>query len=133
MVKALTCIIHCIVSIVVAAALNPAFAGQPSSQQAAGQVQKSLEDLEEYGRLEEKIEKGQKAYIENIVVKGVTLLDSGEVNSLIEPYFRHWLTSKDIQQLIDSLKELYRKKPHQALPQVSYRIEGYKLIIEAKE
>ena len=113
------------------AALNAAFA-QQSSQQAAPRVQKSLEDLEEYGRLEEKIKSGEKTYIKDIVVNGVTLLSRDKVKALVEPYLRHWLTRKDIQQLIDSLKEFYQKTS-QYPPEVSYRIEGYKLIIVVEE
>lgn len=112
-------------------ALNASFAQQPS-QEAAAKVEKSMQDLEDYGRLEEKINSQEKTYIKEISVRGVMLLGSGEVKAVIEPYLRHWLTQKDIQQIIDSLKELYQRKSKQ-LPEISYRIEGYKLIIEAKE
>jgi len=105
---------------------------QQSSQQAAPQVQKSLEDLEDYDRLEKKIESGEKAYIKDIVVNGITVLNREEVKAVIEPYLKHWLTQKDIQQLVDSLKELYQKKS-QAPPRMSYRVEGNKLTIEIEE
>jgi outer membrane protein assembly factor BamA len=103
-----------------------------SSAQTVSQVQKSLEDLEKSARLEKRIESGEKSYIKDIVVEGVTLLGSDEVNFLIKPYLNRWLTRNDIQQLIDSIKDQYQKNS-QKPPQVSFRREGRKLIIQVEE
>jgi hemolysin activation/secretion protein len=111
-------------------ALNASFT--QSSAQTASQVQKSLEDLEKYERLEKRIERGEKSYIKDIVVEGVTFLSNDKVNFLIKPYLKRWLTRNDIQQLIDSIKDQYQKNS-QKPPQVSSRIEGRKLIIKVEE
>ncbi|MFA5363516.1 MAG: POTRA domain-containing protein [Candidatus Omnitrophota bacterium] len=120
----------CIICLFLFTALNASFT--QSSAQTASQVQKSLEDLEKYERLEKRIERGEKSYIKDIVVEGVTFLSNDKVNFLIKPYLKRWLTRNDIQQLIDSIKDQYQKNS-QKPPQVSSRIEGRKLIIKVEE
>ncbi|MDD2702667.1 MAG: POTRA domain-containing protein [Candidatus Omnitrophica bacterium] len=130
MEKFLSYIIICLICLFLFTSLTVSFA--QSSAQTASQIQKSLEDLEKSARLEKRIESGEKSYIKDIVVEGVTLLGSDEVNFLIKPYLKRWLTRNDIQQLIDLIKDLYQKNS-QNPPQVSSRIEGRKLIIKVKE
>jgi hemolysin activation/secretion protein len=130
MAKVLSYICICLICLFLFTSLNVSFA--QSSAQTASQVQKSLEDLEKSGRLEKRIESGEKSYIKDIVVEGVTLLSSDEVNFLIKPYLKRWLTRNDIQQLIDSIKDQYQKNS-QKPPQVFSRIEGRKLILQVEE
>ncbi len=63
-------------------------------------------DLEARRRLD----KFEKVYIENISVKGASLLSEDEIEQIIEPYQKKWLAKKDIFEIMQSLEQLYSQR-----------------------
>ena len=80
----------------------------------AGTIERSQEILQEDQALRQQVEQENKVFVKKIVLKGVTRLSKEEINDLIAPFENQWMTKKDIQQVIDSLKLAYEKKGIQA-------------------
>ena len=102
------------------------------AQTSASQIERTQEDLEKDRMLRENIEKGQKVFIKEIIVKGITLLTEEQIKEIILPFQKHWLSKDDIQRIIDSLQQSYQQKS-QAIPIISYQVKGRKLIIDVEE
>lgn len=98
------------------------------------QVQRTHEILEKEKALREKIEKEEKVFIKRIVVEGASLLSKDEIDKIILPFQRHWLSKEDIQQIINLLIQTYNQKGYDASKvNISYEIKKRQLIIEINE
>jgi hemolysin activation/secretion protein len=82
------------------------FAAPPT----AGTIARSQDMLRQDEALRQEIEQGKKVFVEKIVLKGASKFSEKEIKDIISPFERNWLTKKDIQQIIDSLKAAYVKK-----------------------
>lgn len=98
------------------------------------QLQRSQEILQEENILRERIEKGEKVYIKQIEVNGVTLIESEKIQEITFGFNKHWLYQEDIEMLIESIKEIYHERGYsEALKDVSYLVKDNQLKIEVKE
>ena len=109
--------------------LKPAFA-----QDSASKIQRTQDMLEQEKMLRKKLEELQKIYIKEIAIRGVTLLNDDEINEIISPFVKHWLTQEDLQQIDELFMQAYEKKGYtQAPPEITYIFEDVKLIITVTE
>ena len=106
------------------------FAEPPS----ASQIGRGQEILQKEEILRNKLEKEEKVFIKKIIVTGITLLDEDKIKEAISPFQAHWLTNKDIQQILELLKEAYRQQGYPGLhASISYQIKRKNLLIKVEE
>lgn len=98
----------------------------------ASQIERTQEILEKGEALMNKIEKKEKKFIKKIIVQGVLSFSQDQIKEIILPFQKKWLTEVDIQQILDSFKELY-KRQGKPLARISYQIKGNQLFIKAEE
>lgn len=80
------------------------------------------------------INKPEKLHIKDIVLDGVTLLSTDQLNSLILPFKRRWLYENDIKGILDSIKILYQKNGFANQPEnISFKLEKCILKIRVVE
>lgn len=104
------------------------------SQPTMGEIDKMQQDIEMEKALRTEIEKGKKAFIKKIVVKGVTLLTEDQLKEIILPFKNHWLTESDINLILDSLTSAYKQKGLEGQPsKISFRIKKSLLEIIVEE
>ena len=96
------------------------------------QIERTQEILEKEEALREKLNKQDKMFIKKIVVEDALLLGEEQVEEIILPFQKRWLTKDDINQIIDSLKQLYIRQTKQT-PEITYQIKGRNLEIYVKE
>lgn len=99
-----------------------ALAAPPST----AQEERSREILQEDQELRNKIEEGEKVFIEKIVVKGASALSKEQLDEVILPLQKQWLSQKDIAGLEDAIRQLY-------IPEISSQISQDVLEITVKE
>jgi len=106
------------------------FAELPS----VGQIERAQEILQENEVLRSRIENGEKAYIKNIIVKGITLLDENKVKEIIFPFQKQWLNKTDIQQILGAIGQAYKQKGYLGLSvKSSFQVINNCLEIEINE
>lgn len=104
------------------------------AQLPTAEVQRAEEITEKEKILREKIEKEKKVFIKRIIVEGVTLLSEDQIKGIILPYQKKWLISKDIQQILEFLKQTYKQMGYNGQPsRISYQIKKKHLIIKVEE
>jgi len=109
--------------------LKPAF-----TQDSASKIQRTEEMLEQEQLLRKKLEGLEKVYISEIEVKGVTLLNNEEINAIISPFIKHWLSQEDLQQINELFIQAYAgKRSANMPPEITLALEGEKLIIKVEE
>ena len=96
------------------------------------QIERTQEVLEKEEALREKLNQQEKVFINKIIVEGALLLDEEQVKEIILPFQKRWLTKDDINQIIDSLKQLYSQQTKQ-IPEITYQIKKRSLKITIKE
>ena len=82
------------------------------------QDERSREILREDKELRARIEEGEKVFIEKIVVKGVSSFSKKELDEVIRPFEKQWLSQKDIENLEDAARQLYLGKGYTKTPPV---------------
>lgn len=107
---------------------RPCFAEAPT----ASQIERTQQLIEQEESLRSAIQKEKKVFIQEISVSGSSLLSAVQIKAIVEPFEKNWLTPLDIQQIIDALEEIYQEKGC-LLPEISYEIEGSKLLIKVAE
>jgi outer membrane protein assembly factor BamA len=109
---------------------NTCFAETPT----ASQIERSQELLEKEQILKNKLEKKDKVFIKKITVKGVTILTEDKIKEIILPFQKHWLTKKDIQQILDLLAQAYKQEGYAGKPpNTSFQIKKSNLEIQIGE
>jgi hemolysin activation/secretion protein len=105
-----------------------------SAQDSASKIQRTQDMLEQEKILRKKLEELQKIYIKEIAISGVTLLNDQEINTIISPFVKHWLTQEDLE-LIDELfmRAYAAKRQPEMPPKITYMFEDEKLIITVTE
>ena len=78
--------------------------------QSASTIERSQELIQEDKALRQEIGREQKLFVKAIILKGALKLPQEETKGIIAPFQGQWLTKKNIQQIIDSLKAVYAKK-----------------------
>lgn len=53
--------------------------------------------------------KEEKFFIKKILIKGVTILSEDTLKEIILPFEKKWLTKGDIQEMLDAIKQAYKK------------------------
>ena len=106
----------------------------PCRAQTIEQMQRADQMLEQERQLRDRLEE-EKIFAGEIEVEGVTLLGQDEVVEIISPFHKHWLTKKDIQRLLDSVKTAYSRKGYETGKlDVSYQVKkNTKLVVTVKE
>jgi hemolysin activation/secretion protein len=98
------------------------------------EVEKTQEVLEKEEILRERLQEERKLFINKIVVEGISLLSSERIKEIILPFQKHWLSKKEIQQIVDLIIQAYRQEGYRELPaRVSYSIEKKCLNIHVEE
>ncbi|MFH1441009.1 MAG: POTRA domain-containing protein [Candidatus Omnitrophota bacterium] len=98
------------------------------------EIFKSQEDLEEKERLDEEIWKGERFFIDEITVVGVNLINSEEINKVIEEYNNRWLSKSDLDYLRQKIAALYHEAGlKERISNIHYDIEGKNLKITVEE
>lgn len=103
-------------------------------QTSTGRILRSQEDLEKEIILREKLKRKEKNFIKKIKVEGISLLSDSQIKEIISSFQEKWLTPKDIEGIMDLLRQEYRenagvKNP----PEISYQIKGQELEIRVRE
>lgn len=98
------------------------------------QIERSQEILQQEEALRRKIEQPQKVFIKEIILPQGCLIPKDELEQINRRFAGQWLSSKEIQELLDILAKAYQKayrgsKP----PRAACIIEEGKLIINFKE
>ena len=102
------------------------------AQTSASEMQRTQEILEKEKTLREQLAKPEKFYVKKIIVQGSKLLLEEEIEYLISPFQKHWLTKQNIQQLLNIIKEAYKQKGAGQPADISYQIKNkcLKIIVE---
>lgn len=97
---------------------NLSFAQVPASQ-----VLRTQEVIEKEKELRKEIYREEKVFVKKIMLKGVNLLNQDRIKDIILPFQKKWLEKKDIQQIIESVKQAYKEKGYsEELVKISYQI-----------
>ncbi len=75
-----------------------------------GEVQRSVELLDENQAYLKKFEQSSRVYIEVIAVRSNVPTDAKKVRELVMPYEKSWLTKKDLAQLAEDIRKFYSKQ-----------------------
>ena len=114
--------------------LSLIFAGLSWAEVSTGQILRSEEILEKEKALRQRLQEEEKVFIRKIKIEGITLLTEGQIKQIISPFQKRWLTKTQIQQILELIKEAYRKNSYQNQPKgISYQIKGKELSIKAEE
>lgn len=114
--------------------LSLIFAGLSWAEVSTGQILRSEEILEKEKALRQRLQEEEKVFIRKIKIEGVTLLSESQIKEIISPFQKRWLTKTQIQQILELIKEAYRKNSYQNQPKgISYQIKGKELSIKAEE
>jgi hemolysin activation/secretion protein len=106
------------------------FAQNPS----ISQIQRAQEVLEKEQALRERLKQKEKIFIYKIIVKGTSLLSEEQVQEIILPFQKRWLTKKIIGEILELIKKAYEEKAYTREPvKIAYQIQKKKLIIEIDE
>lgn len=109
---------------------NLCFSQTPST----GQIEKTQQDLEKERVLRTQVEKGKKAFIKKIIVKGVALITEDRIKEIILPFKNHWLTESDINLILNSITSAYKENGYQNQPaKISFQIKKGCLEINIEE
>jgi hemolysin activation/secretion protein len=109
---------------------NLCFAQAPT----VSQIERTQEILDKEKVLREKLLEEEKIFINKILVEGISLLTEDQIKDIILPFQRKWLTKKDIQHLLELIKEAYKLKGYTGQPtKISYQIKKKQLIIRVEE
>ncbi len=104
--------------------------GQSSTSQAL----RTEEILGKERALRQELQKPEKFYIKEIIVRGPECLSGQKLEAIILPFKRHWLTKDNIEQLVASLRQAYAEKNCVAgSSEISYQIKKRNLIITVKQ
>lgn len=104
------------------------------SQTSPSEVLRSEEILRREEILKGKLQAQEKAFIKKIIVEGAALLSEEEVETIVSPFQKHWLTKDEIKQILTLITQAYTlKSPQQEPPKISYRIKGKELRIKVEE
>lgn len=104
------------------------------SQPTIGQIEKTQQDLEMEKALRTEVEEGKKTHIKKIIVKGITLLTEDQIKEITLPFKNHWLTQTDINLILDSIVNAYKKKGYESQPsKISFQIKKGLLEIKVEE
>ncbi len=82
------------------------FAAPPT----AGTIDRSQNLIRGDEILTQKVGQEEQFFIDKIDIKGATKLSTNEVKNIISSLHGNWLSKKDFQQVVDSLKAAYVKK-----------------------
>lgn len=100
----------------------------------ASRIGRSQEILEKEKALRNKLDEEEKIFIKKIEVKSISLLNEDEIREITLPFQKKWLTKKDIQQILELIKETYKQKGYIGQPgKISYQIKKKSLIIRVEE
>jgi len=67
-------------------------------------------------------------------VEGVSLLSKEQIEEIILPFQKHWLSKDEIQQIIDLIIHAYKQEGYEESPvKISYEIEEKRLKIQVEE
>ncbi|MCX5701492.1 MAG: hypothetical protein NTW64_00720 [Candidatus Omnitrophica bacterium] len=106
------------------------FAQTPS----ISQIQRSQEVIEKEQALRDRLKQEEKIFINKIVVKGVSSLSEEQVQEIMQPFQKRWLTKKIIAEILELIKKAYEEKGYTLEPvKIAYQIQKKKLIIEIEE
>lgn len=110
-------------------ALTPCF-----SQPTPAQIERSQQLLDKEQALRSELEKGEKVFIKKIILKGVTLLQPEEIEAMLSPFQKHWLTKADIRQIQTVIEQEYAKNGYpNAIKGFSSLIKKQALEIQVEE
>ena len=100
----------------------------------AGEIERAEEILEKERILRKRLKKTKKFFVRKIVVEGVSLLESEEIENIILPFQKHWFTEREILEIMDLITQAYEEKEYQKVDvEVSYQVKGDTLFIQIKE
>lgn len=102
-------------------------------QVSVGEAIRSEEILEKEVILRKKLQQEEKVYIKRISVEGAGLLSEEEIEAIVSPFQKHWLTKIEIKQILTLITQVYGLKSPSGEPaKISYQIKGKELKIEVK-
>lgn len=103
------------------------------AQGSPSQIQRAEELLEKERGLRERIEKEERFFIREIVVRGARSLNKEEIEEITGAYQKRYLSKKEITQLTDLFKDAYKQKKLKEPQGVFYEIVKSSLVIEVRE
>lgn len=102
-------------------------------QASVGEAIRSEEILEKEAILRKKLQEQEKVYIKRIIVEGADTLSEDEIEAIVSPFQKHWLTKDEIKQILTLIAQAYaRKNPPLEPPKISYQIKGKELKIKLR-
>lgn len=104
------------------------------SQSAISEIGRTEEIIEEEKALRKRLEEGRKVFIKKIIVEGVSLLSQEQIEQIMLPFQKHWLSKEEIQQIVDLIVQAYRQEGHRKQPaKIFYEIKKKSLEIQVEE
>lgn len=98
------------------------------------QIERSQEMLKEEEALRKRIEQPQKIFIKEIVLPQRCLITTEELKQVNLRFAGKWLSSMEIQELLDILTQAYQKAyPNNKSPQITYDIDKGRLMVKFGE
>ena len=76
----------------------------------AGSIEQAQAMIEKDADLRNEVGKERKFFIEKIVSKGSSKITEKEFRTITAPFESNWLTKKDVERIIQSLKAVYIRK-----------------------
>ena len=98
----------------------------------ASQIERNQEIIEKEKVLMDKLGRKEKKFIKKIIVQGVISFSQDQIKEIILPFQKKWLSEEDIQQIIDSLKQIYRQQGKPLL-KITYQIKSRTLLVKVEE
>ena len=110
-----------------------AFGMSPAATTAA-ELSRTNEILDKEVGLRKRIEQSKKAFIKAIEVEGVSLLSAGQLEDMIAPYRKKWLTEEQIGHLLGQISDIYQEiSPPRSPVKITYQIKKSTLLITVEE
>ena len=71
------------------------------------------------------------ALISNIVIEGFALKNKNQFVKLFKPYRNKYLTSADMDEILQKIQDIYEKEGYQQLVSITYRVDKRRLVFTA--
>lgn len=103
-------------------------------QPTPAQIQRSEEITDQETSLRNKLNRESKVYIKQIMIKGASLISADKMSQIILSFQKHWLSSNDIQLIIDLIKQAYQQSGFKDKPvKIEHRLKNHSLNIYVQE
>ena len=69
--------------------------------------------------------------VRNIVIEGFVLQDKEQIVKIFKPYRNKYLTTSDMDAILQKIKDIYERAGYQQLVSITYQVDRHRLVFTA--